>query len=112
MKITNGSHDEIGLEDIKTYKALPCSLDGTYYINDVWFNESDFGDGEDNGNYDTCEDEDIARWGCINRVFERHTDDKLVNEAMKRYGITREEFDLIADRLEELLYVGECGWCV
>lgn len=112
MKITNELHDEIGLEDIKTYKALPCGLDGMYFINGVFLNESDFGDGEDNGDYDTCEDEDIARWGCINRVFERHTDDKLINEAMKRYGITREEFDLIADRLEELLYVGECGWCI
>ena len=45
-------------------------------------------------------------------VFERHTDNKLVNKTMKKYGITREEFDLIADRLEDLLYVGMCGWCV
>ena len=61
MKITNDLHDEIGLEDIKTYRALPCTLSDTYYINDVWLNESDFGDGDDNRDYDTCDDEDIAR---------------------------------------------------
>lgn len=112
MKITNELHDEIGLEDIRNYDALPCHLDGMYYINDVRLSEYDFGDGYDNGDYDTCEDDDIARYGCINKVFERHTDDELVNKAMKRYGITREEYDLIANRLEELLYVGECWWCV
>lgn len=107
MKITNELHDEIELEDIMNYDALPCHLKGKYYINGVVLSESDFGDGYDNGDYDTCEDDDIARYGCINRVFERHTDDELINKTMKEYNITKEEFDLIADRLEDLLYVGE-----
>ena len=112
MKITNELHDEIELEDIMNYDALPCHLDGAYYINGVRLSENDFGDSYDDGDYDTCEDEDVALYGCVNRVFERHTDNELVNKAMKKYGITREEFDLIADRLEELLYVGYCGWCI
>lgn len=112
MKITNKLHDEIELKDICAYEALPCEIPSIYFLNGVRFDKDDFGDGYDNGDYDTCENEDVARWGCINRVFERHIDDKIVNETMKRYGITREEFNLIADRLEDLLYVGECGWCV
>jgi NADH:ubiquinone oxidoreductase subunit E len=114
MKITNQLNEEIGLENIKSCDVLPCHLEGKYYINGVFLSESDFGDGYDNRDYDNdvSVSEEIACWGCINRVFERHTDDKLVNKAMKEYGITREEFDLIADRLEDLLYVGMCGWCV
>ena len=112
MKITNELHNEIELKDIMNYDALPCHLKGMYYINDVVLSESDFGNGEDDGDYDGDVDEDIACWGCVHRVFKRHTDDKLINIAMEMYNITREEFDLIADRLEELLYVGMCGWCV
>lgn len=112
MKITNHLNNEIELKDVMNHYALPCHLKGGYCINGVMLCESDFGVGEDDGDYDGDIDEDIARWGCINRVFKRHTDDELVNKAMKRYGITREEYDLIADRLEEVLYVGMCGWCV
>ena len=112
MKITNALHDEIELKDIMNYDALPCHLRGEYYINGVALSEFDFGDSEDNGDYDGDVDEDMARWGCINRVFERYTDDEHINKTMEEYGITREEYDLIADRLEELLYVGMCGWCV
>lgn len=112
MKITNELHDEIELEDIMNYDALPCRVKGKYYINGVVFSEYDFGDGEDDGDYNDDIDEDIARWGCINRVFKRYTDDEHINKAMKEYSITREEYDLIADRLEDLLYVGMCGYCV
>lgn len=112
MKITNELHDEIELEDIKAYDALPCHLRSGYYINGVALSDYDFGESEDDGDYDGDIDEDIARWGCIHMVFKRHTDEKRVKNIMKAYSITREEFDLIADRLEELLYVGECGWCV
>lgn len=112
MKITNEQHNEIELKDIMNYDALPCHLDGAYYINGVQLSENDFGESYDNGDYDTCEDDDIARYGCINRVFERYTDDEHINKAMEEYNITKEEYDLIADRLEDLLYVGMCGWCV
>lgn len=112
MKITNELNEEIGLKDMISCHALPCHLRGEYYINGVYLSTCMFGDTYDDGDYDDDVDEDIARWGCIHRVFERHTDDELVNKAMKEYGITREEYDLIADRLEDVLYVGMCGWCV
>lgn len=112
MKITNELHKEIELKDIKAYDALPCHLKREYYINGLALSEFDFGDSEDDGDYNDDIDEDIARWGCIHRVFERYTDNEHINKAMKEYKITREEFDLIADRLEEVLYVGMCGWCV
>lgn len=112
MKITNDLHDEIELEDIMTCDSLPCHLKGGYYINGVMLSEYDFGDGEDDRDYDGDVDEDIICWGCIHRVFKRYTDDENVSKAMKEYNITREEYDLIADRLEDVLYVGMCGWCV
>jgi hypothetical protein len=104
--------NEIQLKDMRVYDALPCHLDGYYYINGVMLSEYDFGIGEDDGDYDGDVDEDVAHWGCIHRVFKRHTDDEHINKAIKEYDITREEYDLIADRLEEVLYVGMCGWCV
>ena len=111
MKITNESNKEIRLEDIESRYALPCHL-REYYINGIFLSKHDFGMSEDNREYDGDVDDDIASWGCINRVFERYIDDKHINKAMKVYGITREEYDLIADRLEEVLHVGMCGWCV
>lgn len=111
MKITDKLNNEIALKDITSCYALPCHLN-SYYINGVALSDYDFGDNYDNRDYDGEVSEDIACWGCINRVFERYTDDEHINKAMKEYNITKEEYDLIADRLEDLLYVGMCGWCV
>ena len=112
MKITNRTGEnatEIELDMVRGMHGLPCELD-TYYLNGVSLNQCDFGTSYDRGGY--CDNEDIVRYGCINRVFEPWTEEEHKNEAMAKYGITENEYYKIQDKLESELYVGECGWCV
>ena len=101
---------EITLKDITHCHALPCALDGLYYINGVYLDTDDFGESYDEGGY--CGDEDVVAYGCVNRVFETYLDESHLVEAMRKYNITQREYLDIQDKLESLLYVGECGWCI
>jgi hypothetical protein len=108
MKITKNA-TEITLDMVHGVNASPCELD-EYYLNDVKLRQSDFGTSNDVGG--DCDDEDIMDYGCVNRVFEPYEDEEHKNEAMAKYGITEDEYYDIQDKLESVLYVGECGWCV
>lgn len=96
------------LDSIKTYRALPCSLQSGE-INSVWLDIDDFGETKDTHDL-FIDDDDLARWGCSNMHF---IPSKEVNqEALKKYNITEEEFRIIQDKLECVLDVGTCGWCI
>jgi hypothetical protein len=109
MKITNKTDENATLDMLHGYHAMPCELD-EYYLNDVRLRQSDFGISDDVGG--DCDDEDIMCYGCVNHVFEPYDDEEHKNKTMAKYGITENEYYEIQDKLESVLYVGECGWCV
>ena len=112
MKITNRTGEnatEITLDMVCGIDSLPCQIE-TYYLNEVYFDQDDFGSSYDTGGY--CDSEDIMCYGCVNRVFEPHEDEEHKDKAMAKYGITEDEYYEIQDHLESELCVGECGWCV
>lgn len=112
MKITNRTGEnatEITLDMVRGMDCLPCHIE-EYCLNGVRLNQCDFGTSTDEGG--DCDDEDIMRYGCVNRVFKPWADEENKNMAMAKYGITEKEYHDIQDHLESVLYVGECGWCV
>lgn len=96
--------------EIEAYNALPCELK-VFTINGIKADYSDFGysyDDRDEIEYDDYDE--IARWGCLNRRFIANR--RNAKKCMEKYNITIDEFNDICDRLEEVLSVGCCGWCV
>ena len=90
---------------IKNYEALPCSLK-IFTINGQEAYEHDFGHSFIDDSYEPIE------YGCSYRGWERTDDEDHINETMKKYNITRKEFNEICDKLEYILTIGPCGWCV
>lgn len=88
---------------IEPYDALPCELK-VFTINGQEASYDDFGVSEDTNT------EDAEPYGCGCHQF--IADKSLAEDTMKKYNITREEFDYICEQLEEKLYVGRCGWCI
>lgn len=89
--------------EVEPYCGLPCELK-TFSIDGKDANKCDFG-----RNYDFRNDES---YGCGCNKFERIDDPSEIEETMKKYSLTREEFDEICSILEDVLYVGCCGWCI
>ena len=86
---------------IKVYKAL-CSAE-TFKINGQDADTDDFGESED-------QDRDNAPdYGCGNKVF---TAKPATSAVLKKYKITVDEYNTIADELSLKLSFGRCGWCV
>jgi hypothetical protein len=88
---------------IKPYGALPCHLE-TFEIRGQDACEDDFGSGGDESP-ETAEEYACGYWRF-------RADLKKAPEAMKKYGLSIEEFIEVCDMLEDALNVGECGWCV
>ncbi len=74
-----------------------------FVINGISADSDDFGTQGDN-DADNAED-----YGCGDMIFERKTD---TNEILKKYNITKEEYEKTAEKLEKGLSFGCCGWCV
>ncbi len=74
-----------------------------FVVNGINADSCDFGIQGDNG------EDDEEDYGCGNMVFERKAD---TNEILKKYNITKEEYEKIAEKLERRLSFGCCGWCV
>lgn len=73
--------------------------------------------GKDAEYYDfgTKEDIDAANaepYGCGNMQFIRYGDEPARDKCLKKYKLTRGEFEKICDALEDKLSFGSCGWCV
>ena len=88
---------------IKPFRALPCALE-VFCINGVKADISDFGESED-VSPETAED-----YSCGDHQFIPHNHARA--EVLERYGISGDEWDEIAQKLESALDVGACGWCV
>lgn len=85
---------------MKAYHALPCSL-SIFSINKIEADEEDFG---------IMSLESDGEYGCKDAHFNPHRD--VLTHALVKYGITEAEYRAIQDKLEDVLYVGSCGWCV
>lgn len=84
------------------YDALPCSLK-EFTINGIDAAKDDFGETifESDGFY-----------GCANNYFKGNTNLSHVKKVCDKYNISCEEYLEIVEQLEDVLYVGSCGWCV
>ena len=96
---------------IKPYHSLPCGL-MLFKINGMNANKEDFGNSEDDRSYIDFDkyDLDTINYGCCNMRF--IPDEKLKDSAMKKYGLSEEDYEAVIDELECKLCVGKCDWCV
>ena len=85
---------------IEVYDCL-CELK-TFEVNGIEANECDFVFKYDH-DIDSAED-----YGCGNMACDINNPAKKV---LKKYNITEEEFFKIAERVDELVSFGNCGWC-
>lgn len=88
---------------IETYDALPCAT-REFTINGINADVDDFGDNCD------VEPDEAPEYGCGCHKFT--PDIHKADAAMKKYGITLDEFIKVCDKLEEVMFVGMCGWCI
>ena len=87
---------------MRAYTGLPCTLE-EFTIKGQAADDGDFGHGGDQGHQQepyTCDDHRFI------------ADRRPKPGVLEKYKITRDEFDSICEALEEVLYVGSCGWCV
>lgn len=87
---------------IKPCGSLPCELE-EFKINGKKADKDDF--GEKDG---VC----TIDYGCVCRTFVVEDDENRISNTMEKYGLTREEFNDVAQRLESVLDVGRCWLCV
>ena len=57
------------------------------------------------------DEENAPDYGCGDMRFTRHTNKKKIAECLKKYDITKYQFDEIASKLEEGLSFGFCYLC-
>ena len=91
--------------EVEPYYSFPCGL-MIFTINGIDACKSEFGTTYDSQAWNAPD------YGCGCSIFERDTNEKNRKMIMKKYSLTPQEFDGICDVLEEILYVGRCGWCV
>lgn len=99
---TTGKLRKTDLFYMQAYHGLPCALE-KFTIRDKDADDTDFGEGGDQG-------ERGEPYTCTDHRFIANRCPK--HGVLEKYGITREEYDAICDALEDVLYVGSCGWCV
>jgi len=90
-----------------TYEIIPgnafCYLRDGSHINDVPIDYEDFVNKYDH-------DRGSAEpYGCGDM---RADVIPSTPEVLKKYGITEEEYQLVAFEIAEALHFGRCGWCV
>lgn len=88
---------------IKPFYALPCACK-VFTINGKRADISDFGHMRDT-NFSKAEPYGC---GCMRFIADSHK----IDEAVKTYNITTDEFNEICNILEAKLFVGKCNWCV
>ena len=73
-----------------------------FLINDIEADPSDFGEQYDR-------DPDNAEDYCCGDM--QFTAIPATDDVLQKYGITKDEYVLVASRLSEGLSFGCCGWC-
>ena len=86
---------------LDVYDAL-CSC-AEFKINGIHADYEDFGDKYDDDR------ENAQEYGCGNMHFHPK---RSTPEILDKYKITVDEYNQIADELEDKLSFGCCGWCV
>lgn len=74
-----------------------------FRINDIDADDSEFGE-----KYDICP-ESAEEYGCGYMKFHAYDPDIKV---MEKYGIDVHDWNVICDKLDDVLSFGICGWCV
>jgi len=87
--------------ELEIYGSL-CETN-TFTINGINAEYEEFGDKRDH------DAENAEPYGCGNMKFIRYD---VSSEILEKYGITKDEYDVICTELEEKLSFGCCGWCV
>lgn len=89
-----------------TYEIIPfgylCDLE-KFTINGIKADYEDFGIKEDLGNHAD------NNWWCSNMQFIQY--DNPDANVLKKYGITNDEFVIIAHKLKMALSFGSCNFC-
>lgn len=88
--------------EIETFSALPCRTK-IFKINTINADQCDFGGMDDGG---------VVEYECQNMKFVPNYSKESREAAMKKYGITCEEYLDVCEALKNKLNVGRCGWCV
>lgn len=86
---------------IKAYDCL-CALD-KFIINGISADKDDFGSQGDR------DEAGAEEYGCGDMHF---TPKPFHQDVLDKYGITADDYDRIASKLEKELSFGACGWCV
>lgn len=89
---------------MEPYGGLPCEL-MTFTINGMKADIDDFGCSFDS------DWENAEPYCCGCHIFERCKTAQQMQLAMEKYDLTAKEYDDICEQLEDVLYVGSCGWC-
>ena len=84
------------------YDCLPCRL-SEFTINGIEADQDDFGDTEDV--YRGLNPTDYC---CDNMQFVPRD---ATEDVLAKYGITREDYELVCRDLLDLFNIGFCGWC-
>lgn len=87
--------------EIVCYRSL-CAL-SKFTINGIDARCYDFGE-----QFDDCPDK-AEDYGCGDMTFKSKDPTK---EVLDKYRITENEYQKIAEELEDVLSFGNCGWCI
>lgn len=87
--------------ELKIFGAL-CSTK-TFVVNGIQADGSDFGEQYDH------DQENAEDYACGDMQFNRKDS---TTEVLEKYSITEAGYQEIAEKLEEGLSFGCCGWCV
>ena len=88
---------------------LNIKIYGHYCSTEIFLINGKSADTGDFGNIRDASPETAEEYGCGNRKFSRIP---ATQEVLEKYEINEEEYSQIAEKLEEELSFGRCGWCV
>jgi hypothetical protein len=97
--------DEIIGTKIESMHALPCAAQ-TFTIKGKSMFLDDFGQFESDECPEGCE-----CMGCHNKHFVCYGIKTIKAQIDNKIKLTNEELNEICETLEDVFYVGDCGWC-
>jgi hypothetical protein len=100
--MTKATEERILKVVVIPYHALPCSCE-TFTINGMDADKDDFGSSCD------MDPDNAEQYGCGNRIF---IPQMPTDEVLEKYSINLREYAEICAKLQDMLAVGTCGWCI